>query len=129
MECGQCRWIEAVCPADQHQIGGFELFFKQFLNGRGVIQAWIGQALGLKGFRVGHHMASRQGLAIDHRHHAVDPGSGSNLWPGEGRNQRLRKGEATGFHHDAVELVGPLQQPLHRGQEIILNRAAQAPIG
>ena len=29
-----------------------------------MIQAWIGQALGLKGFRVGHHMASRQGLAI-----------------------------------------------------------------
>ena len=64
LQCGQRGWIEAVCPADQHQIGGFELFFKQFLNGRRVIQAWIGQALGLKGFRVRHHMAGRQGLAI-----------------------------------------------------------------
>ena len=94
-----------------------------------MIQAWIGQALGLKGFRVGHHMAGRQGLAIDHGHHAIHPGAGTNLWPGKGRNQRFRQGEATGFDDDAVELVGPLQQPLHRGQEIILNGAAQAPIG
>ena len=94
-----------------------------------MIQAWIGQALGLKGFRVGHHMAGRQGLAINHGDHAIHPGAGTNLWPGKGRNQRFRQGEATGFHDDAVELVGPLQQPLHRGQEIILNGAAQAPIG
>jgi hypothetical protein len=129
LQGGQRCWIEAVSPADQHEIGGFELFLKEILNGSGVIQAWIGQALGLKGFRVGHHMAGSQGLAIDNGHDAIHPGSGSNLWPSEGSNQRFREGEATGFDDDAVELVCPLQQPLHRGKEIILNGAAQATIG
>ena len=73
-------------------------------------------------------MAGRQGFPIDNGHNAIDSGSCSNLWPGEGRNEGFWKGEATGFNDDAVELVCPLEQMLHRGQKIILNCATEATI-
>ena len=94
-----------------------------------MIEAGIGQALGLNRGGIPHHVALGQGLAIHHRHHAGHPGAGADLGPAEGLHQGLGQGQAAGFDNDAVELVGALEQQLHRWQEFILHRAAEAAVG
>ena len=94
-----------------------------------MIEAWIGQPLGFEGPGIGHHAACGQGFSIHHRHHPMDPRSRADFWPGKGRQKRFRQGKTTGFHHNPIDLVGPIQQPLHCGQEIVLDCATQAAIG
>ena len=83
---------ETVRPADQNQIGRFQLFAEEFINITGVVQAGIGEALGLQGGRVGHHRASGQGLAVDDGHHPVEPDPGTDLGPIQGRDQGFWQG-------------------------------------
>ena len=94
-----------------------------------MIEAGIGQALGLNRGWIADHVALGKGLAIHHRHHAGDTGAGADLGPTEGLHQGLGQGQAAGFDDDAVELVCALQQQLHRRQEFILHGAAEAAVG
>ena len=121
--------MQAVRPANQHQVGGHQLVVEQVFDGAEVIEAGIGQALGLNRGGITHHVALGQGFAIDHRHHAGNAGAGADLGPAKGLHQGLGQGQATGFNNDAVELVGALEQQLHRRQEFILHRAAEAAVG
>ena len=120
---------QLVGAAHEHQVGGLELIGEQILDGADVVEAGVGLALGLQGPCIAHHMARGKGFAIHHRDHRLDAGAGADLGPAEGGHQRLRQGQAAGFHHDAVELVGPLQQAGDRGQKLILHRAAEAAVG
>ena len=90
---------------------------------------WLVGLLGLKRRRITHHAAGGKGLAIHHSHHAAHARAGADLGPTKGLHQGHRQGQATGFHHDAVELISSLQQGLHRGQKFILHGAAKATIG
>ena len=49
--------LQAVGPADQHQVGGLKLVIEQLFNGAEVIKAGIGQALGLDRGGIAHHVA------------------------------------------------------------------------
>ena len=121
--------IDPVGPTHHHQIGRFQLLLEQLLNGRGVIEAGIGQPLGLQRLGIGHHGTGSESLSIHHRHDAIHPRAGADGRPAEGRHQGLGQRQATRFHHDAVELVGAFQQPLHGGDEVVLNGAAEAAVG
>ena len=105
------------------------MVIEQVFDGAEVIEAGIGQALGLNRGGITHHVALGQGLAIHHRHHTGHPGAGADLGPAEGLHQGLGQGQAAGFNDDAIELVGALEQQLHRRQEFILHRAAEAAVG
>ena len=94
-----------------------------------VIQAGVGLALGLEGRRVPHHAPLGEGFTIHNRHHTGDAGTGANLRPLKGLHQGNREGEATGLDHDAVELIGTVQQRLHGGQEFILHGATETAVG
>ena len=94
-----------------------------------VVEARIRQPLGLQRRRIPHHAALREGLSIHHGHHAADAGAGADLGPLKGLHQGHRQGQTAGFDHDAIEVIGPLQQHLHGGQEFILDGAAQASVG
>jgi len=53
----------------------------------------------------------------------------TNFRPLERLQQRLRQRQATGFNHDAIELIGLLKHRFHRGEEVVLNGATKATIG
>ena len=53
----------------------------------------------------------------------------TNFRPLERLQQRLRQRQATGFDHDAIELIGLLKHRFHRREEVVLDRAAEATIG
>ena len=120
---------EAVGAAEQHQIRRIQLVVEQRLQIAEVIKAGVGLALGLQCRRITHHTALTQGFTIHHGHHARDTGAGANVGPLKSLHQGHRQGQATGLHDDAVQLVGPLQQLLHGGQELILNSATEAAVG
>jgi hypothetical protein len=61
--------LQAIGPADQHQIGRHQLVVEQVLNGAEVVKAGVGQPLGFNRRRIPHHVALGQGLAVHHRHH------------------------------------------------------------
>ena len=126
---GQGLGTDPISAADQHQVRGLQLILEQLLDRVQMIEAGIGQALGLHRGPISHHMAGGEGLAIHHRDHGIHPGSGTNLRPVEGGHQRLRQGQAAGFDDDAIEPIRLLQQARHRGQELILHRAAKTAIG
>ena len=121
--------IQPVATTDQHQVGRLQLVGEQIVDVGQVIKTRIGLLLGLQGCGIAHHAASGQRLAIHHGHHARHPGSGADLRPLEGLNQGQGQGQAARLHHDAVQLVSPLQQGLHGGQELILDGAAEATVG
>ena len=126
--CLELRGLQTVGPAHEHQVCGFQLILKQILDRRQVIKAGIRPALGFHRLAIAHHMAGGEGFAIHHRDHRMHAGPGADGGPAEGSHQGFRKGESAGFHHDAVEVVRPLQQAQHGGQEFILNRAAKAAV-
>ena len=94
-----------------------------------MIKAGIRTALGFHRLSITHHMACREGLAINNRHHGMHAGPGPDSGPAKCSHQGFGKGQSAGFHHDAVEVVGPLQQAQHGGQELILNGATEATVG
>ena len=118
-----------VGPTHQHKVGTAKLFGEQFLQGTGVIQAGVCQALGFQCRGIGHHRSLGQGLTVHHGDHPIHPDAAADFGPVERRQQGLRQGQTTGFHQNSIQLVGPLQQGLHGGQEIILNGAAETAIG
>ena len=120
---------DAVGPAHQHEIGTLQLFREQRIDGTAVVEAGICQALGLQGSRIGHHSPRGQGLAIHHGDHPIHPRATADLRPLEGCQKRFRQGQPAGFHQNSIERVGPLQQGLHGGQEVVLHRATEAAIG
>ena len=120
--------IHAVGTAHQHQIRRLQLIAEQLINGGDVVQVWVLLALALQGVGVSHRAARRQRFAIHQRHHAVDMHAAADRRPVEGLQQRARQSQTAGFNHDAVQLIGTLQQLFHRRQEIILNRAAEAAV-
>ena len=130
MVCGplQVSGAEQIRAADHHQISNLKLFEEEILNGIVMVKAGIIQALLLEGLSIENDLLFGQSLAIDHRHHSADTGAVTDLWPLKGLQQWLRQGQTTGFDDDAVELIGALQHALHRGKEIVLDRAAQATI-
>ena len=94
-----------------------------------MVEAGIGLALGFHGGGIPHHVAGGQGLAVHHRDHPVHARAVADLRPAEGGHQGLGQGQSTGFHHDAVEAVGALQQAGHGGQKLVLDRAAETAVG
>ena len=94
-----------------------------------MVKAGVGQALRLEGRRIGHHAAGGQCLTINHRHHPMEADPRADLGPVQGGNQGLGQGQTTGLDHDSIEVVGPLQKPLHGGEEVFLHGAAEAAIG
>jgi hypothetical protein len=86
-------------------------------------------ALGFHRLAITHHMTCGKGFAIHHGHHRMDAGTGPDSGPAKRGHQGFGKGQSAGFHHDAVEVVGPLQQAQHGGQELILNGATEATVG
>ena len=120
---------QAIGTAEQHQVRRLELIVEQRLQITEVIQAGVGPPLGLEGRWIAHHTALGERFTIHHGHHTGDAGSRADVRPLKRLHQGNRKGETTGLHHDAVELIGPLQQGLHGGQEFILHGAAQTAIG
>ena len=124
----QSHLADAVSPADQHQIGGLQLVLEQILDRIEMVEAGVGQALGLEGDRVGDHMAIGQRLTIHHRHNTMDAGARADGWPAKSGHQGLGQRQPTGLDDDAIELVRALQQLLHRRQKVILHGAAQAAI-
>ena len=105
------------------------MILEQLLNVSEVIKARISQALGFKSGWITHNTAGRQGFTIHHGHHTADAGAAADLRPAEGLHQWHRQSQSAGFHHDAVELISPLQQGLHRRQEFVLHGATEAAVG
>ena len=125
----QGGWRHRVGPADRHQVGNLQLLVEQLFQGREMLQARIRQPLPLHRRPVPHHMAGSQGLPIHHGDDRMHPGAGAHRGPLKRRNQGLWQGQPAGLHHQAVQLVGPLQQAFHRRQKVVLHGAAQATVG
>ena len=123
------RGLQPVGPAHEHEVSGFQLILKQILDRPQMIKAGIRTALGFHRCAITHHMACREGLAINNRHHGMHAGPGPDSGPAKCCHQGFGKGQSAGFHHDAVEVVGPLQQAQHGGKELILNGATEATVG
>ena len=121
--------IEAIRPAHQHQVGGAQLIVKQGVDVAEVIQAGISHALGLEGRRIGNNAAVAEGFPINHGHHTGDTGSGTDLRPAEGLDQRKRQRQATGLDNNSIQFIGPLEQLLHHRKELVLHGAAETAIG
>ena len=120
---------EAIGPAEQHQVGRRQLITEQVLDVAEVIEAGVSQALGLERCRITDHAAGGESLSIHHRDHPADAGAATDLRPAEGLHQRQRQRQAAGLHHDAVELIGALEQCLHGRQKFVLDGAAKAAVG
>ena len=120
--------IHAVGSAHQHKIRRLQLIAEQLIDGGDVVQVRVLLALTLQGFGIGDRAARRQRFAIHQRHHAVDMHTTADRRPVECLQQRARQSQTAGLDHDAVQLIGTLQQLFHRRQEIILNRAAEAAV-
>ena len=120
--------IHAVSSAHQHQIRRLQLIAEQLINGGDVVQVGVLLTLALQGVGVGHRAARRQRLTIHQCPPAGDMNAAADRRPVKGLQQRARQSQTTGFNHDAVQLIGTLQQLFHRRQEIILNRAAEAAV-
>jgi len=74
-------------------------------------------------------VSSGQSFSVHDSHHRVHTGAGAHLGPLKRGHQGLGEGQAAGFHHQAIQLVSPFQQTLHRRQERVLNRATEATVG
>ena len=117
-----------IRPTDQHQIGCVQLISKQLINGGDVIQARVVQPLVLESLTIRHRMSSGHGFPIHHGDHTVNVNTTSDRRPLQGLQQRTRQSKATCLHNDAVQVIRPLQQPLHRRQEVVLHRAAETSV-
>ena len=123
------RGLQPVGPAHEHEVSGFQLILEQILDRPQVIEAGVRPALGFHRLAITHHMTCGKGFAIHHGHHRMDAGTGPDSGPAKRGHQGFGKGQSAGFHHDAVEVVGPLEQAEHGGQELILDGAAEAAVG
>ena len=119
---------QPVGSADQHLIGSVKLVTEQILDGADVVQAGISKALTFEGIRIAHRAPRSKRFTVNHRDHPIDHDARAHLRPGERLKKGARQGESTGFHDDAVEGVSPTQQHVHRGEEIVLNGAAEAAV-
>ena len=101
---------------------------EQRIHSGEVIQAGIITALTFQGFWITDGTAFSESRTIRECHHAIDVDTAADGRPVQGLQQRLWQSQATGLHHDAVELISPFQQTLDRGQEVVLHRAAEAAV-
>ena len=127
-QCGDLIGTEAIGTAEQHQISRHQLIAKQIIDVAQVIEAGIGLALRFKGAGIADDAAGSESFTIDHRHHTADTGLRTDLRPAEGLHEGQGQGQATGLNDDAVELISPLEEGLHRGQEFILHRATETTV-
>ena len=93
-----------------------------------MIQARVLLTLTLQCIAISHGTSSRQGLTIHQRDHTVDMDAVSDLRPIKGLQQRPGQRQTTGLDNDAVQLISPFQQALHRRKEVVLHGAAEAAV-
>ena len=121
--------LQAIGSADEDQICCLELVLEQLIDGREVIEAGIGQPLGLEGGGISNHATLCKGFTIHNGDDSSHTGAGADLRPVERLNQRLRQSQTAGFDDDAIELIRSLKQEFHGGQELVLHGAAKTAIG
>ena len=121
--------FQQVGLVHDNQVGAGDLVVIQLRQGRFMVEHLVGLALGIDGSRVMGEKPLGHGLAVNHRHHAIDGDAGADLGPVEGAHQGLRQGQPRGLDHDVVRGVAAGQQLFHGGDEFLGHRAADAAIG
>ena len=67
-------------------------------------------------------------FGIDQGDDRIEPGGIAQVAAQEGHGHRQGIGQARGFHHQVVHRIGPLQDPIHRLEQLAVDRAADAAI-
>ena len=93
-----------------------------------MVEVVIRRSLGVHGREVGGENPVARRRAVHHRHHTIDGDAGADVGPVEGADKRLGEGEARSFDHDVIRRLVAFDQHLHRGDEILGHRAADAAI-
>jgi len=112
---------------DDH-VGSDQLILEQFAERGFVVEHVVGRAQGIDGGFVIGEAAFGESGRIGDGDDAVDGDLGLDLGPVEGADQGLRQREAGGFDDDVVGPVGPRQQGLHGGDELVGDGAADATV-
>jgi len=120
--------VKTVRSTDQHKISCLKLISEQVIDGGEVIEIRILLSLSLECPGISHRAAGAEGLAVDNGDHTVHMNALADGWPLEGLQERSRQSQTACLNDDAVELIGALEQRLHRGQKVVLNRAAQTAV-
>ena len=118
-----------IGTAHQHHVRTAQLIRQQGLQTGEVVQFRICLALTLHCCGIPHHAARGQGFPIHHGHHAVHRDSRTDLRPPKRIQQRLGKGQSTGFNDDSIQAPPPLQQHQHHRQELLLHSATETAVG
>tara|TARA_B100000674_G_scaffold30254_1_gene21323 strand:+ start:259 stop:738 length:480 start_codon:yes stop_codon:yes gene_type:complete len=93
-----------------------------------VVEIRILQSLSLKCPGISHRTAGAESLAVDNGDHTVHMNALADGWPFEGLQEWSRQSQAACLNDNPVELIGALKQRLHRGEKVVLNRAAQTAV-
>tara|TARA_B100001121_G_scaffold264612_1_gene246133 strand:- start:2675 stop:3265 length:591 start_codon:yes stop_codon:yes gene_type:complete len=120
--------IKTIRSADQDEIGGLKLIPEQVIDGCEVIQIGILLTLTLEGRRISDGTAGTECLPIHNGDHTIYMHPFTDGWPFKSLQQRPGQSEAAGLNDDAIQLLGTLEQCLHRREEIVLHRAAQTAV-
>ena len=67
-------------------------------------------------------------FGIDQGDDRIEPGGIAQVAAQEGHGHRQGVSQAGGFHHQVVHRLGPFQDPIHRFEQLAVDRAADAAI-
>ena len=67
-------------------------------------------------------------FSIDQGDDRIEPGRIAQVAAQKGHRHRQGIGQPRGFHHQIVHRFGPLQDPIHRFEQLAIDRAADAAI-
>ena len=121
--------VDAVGLVDDHEVGAGELLLEQLLERGLVVDRRVLLAQPLHGRGIGGEAAGGDRRGVGDHHDAVDRELRAHVRPGEGLDQRLRQRQARGLDHDVVGQGIARQDLLHRRQEVVGDRAADAAVG
>ena len=102
-----------------------ELVLEELFDRVVVLSGWVGRNRS----RVGAKRAGGDRGGVDDGDDAIDGDAVAHARPGEGADERLRQGEARGLDDDVVGRRVAGEEHLHRRQELVGDRAADAAIG
>ena len=125
---GRARCVDQVALRKDDEVGAGDLILEDFLDRIVMIQRCIPGALRCKRVEIGGDLASGEGCAVHHGHHAVDRHAALHGRPLEGLDEGLGQREAGGLDDDVVDPRRPRQDLVQRRHEIVGHRAADAAI-
>ncbi len=127
---GGCLFCgKKICLVDHDHIRTGDLVFEQFRKWRLMVQVFVLRALGVYGGDVMRELSIMHCASIDDRHDPIHSDFGRDARPVEGADQRLGQCQTRGFDDDVIWFLIAGKQSLHRGDKVICDRAADAPVG